>query len=292
VYPEHIITLLGQLMGSFSLLTLNCFGAPGMNATARLRHLAQHLNHADYSIVCLQEVQTHLYRNLLTTACRKSYPAQIYKGFVHAPKGGLLTLSRIPAQRSDFALFRQRGLWYTPAITDWILHKGILSAHFTVGGVPTVVLNTHLTANYTGNWTRQSAFARQEHGELLQIAEMVSAQPADHLVIVCGDFNIPRASWLYDSFMEASGLTDPLAGDERPTFRPHRGMSSKYGAPIDYILYRAPVALDLNVQADLRFEDRLSIAGRRVYLSDHLGIEARFGWQGKESDTKNAEKAK
>lgn len=49
-------------------------------------------------------------------------------------------------------------------------------------------------------------------------------------------------------------------------------------APIDYILCRAPAALNLSVQADLRFEDKLSIAGRKAYLSDHLGIEARFGW--------------
>ncbi len=265
-------------MGTFSLLTLNCFGAPGMGATARLRHLAQHLNRADYCMVCLQEVQTHLYRNLLTTACRDSYPAQAYHGFVHAPKGGLLTLARAKLQRTEFALFRNRGLWYTPALADWISHKGILSAHFIIDGVPTVIMNTHLTANYTGNWTQQNAFARQEHGELLHIAELVNQQPADHLVVVCGDFNVPRASWLYDSFMEASGLTDPMARDERPTFRPHRGMSRKYSVPIDYVLYRAPAALDLNVQADLQFGDKLDIAGRKTYVSDHLAIEAQFRW--------------
>jgi endonuclease/exonuclease/phosphatase family metal-dependent hydrolase len=265
-------------MGTFSLLTLNCFGAPGMNATARLRHLAQHLNQSDYRIVCLQEVQTHLYRTLLTTACRECYPAQIYKGFVHAPKGGLLTLSRIQHEHSEFSLFRKRGLWYTPAIADWISHKGVLSTYLTIDGIPTVIMNTHLTANYTGNWTEQNVFAQQEHDELMQIAEMVNEQPADHLVIVCGDFNIPRGSWLYDSFMDASSLTDPMAQDERPTFRPHRGMSSKYRVAIDYVLYRAPAALNLSVQSDLQFQDRHTIAGRKAYLSDHLAIEARFAW--------------
>jgi endonuclease/exonuclease/phosphatase family metal-dependent hydrolase len=265
-------------MGIFSLLTLNCFGAPGTKATARLRHLAQHINRADYGIVCLQEVQTHLYRNLLTTACRDCYPAQAYHGFVHAPKGGLLTLGRIELEHSEFHLFRNRGLWYTPALADWITHKGILSASCTIDGLPTIIMNTHLTANYTGSWSQQNAFARQEHRELLQIAERVNAQPADHLVIVCGDFNIPRASWLYESFMEVSGLTDTMAQDERPTFRPHRGMSSKYSVPIDYVFYRAPAGLKMQVQADLQFADKLDIAGRKTYLSDHLGIKACFSW--------------
>lgn len=101
---------------------------------------------------------------------------------------------------------------------------------------------------------------------------------ADHLVIVCGDFNIPRPGWLYDSFIEASGLTDPMAQDERPTFRPHRGMSSKYRVAIDYVLYRAPAALNLSVQSDLQFADKHTIAGRKAYLSDHLAIETQFAW--------------
>jgi len=265
-------------MGLFSLLTLNCFGVPGAGTSVRLRHLAQHLNQSDYAVVCLQEVQTHRYRQLLTTTCAPVYPTQVYQGFFHAPKGGLLTLARSDLGDSDFTLFRQRGLWYTPALADWILHKGVLSAYLMLEELPIVIMNTHLTANYMGAWTPRNPFARQEHAELLQIAELVNEQPADRLVIVCGDFNIPRASWLYESFIEASSLTDPLATDERPTFRPHRGMGRKYSVPIDYVLYRAPANLELTVDAELQFDKKLDIAGRRVYVSDHLAIEARFRW--------------
>ena len=265
-------------METFSLLTLNCFGAPGMGATARLQYLGQHLNRADYAIVCLQEVQTHRYRRLLTRTCGDAYPAQAHQTFIHAPKGGLLTLSQFALEKSEFILFQKRGLWYTPALAHWILHKGILVTHLMLGELPVVVMNTHLTANYTGNWSRQNVFARQEHHELMQIAEVVNEQPADHLVIVCGDFNIPRASWLYDSFIDASGLTDSMAGDQRPTFRPHRGMGSKFGVPIDYVLYRAPATHAPTVTADLQFADKVDIAGRSAYVSDHMAIETRFGW--------------
>lgn len=265
-------------MDTFSLLTLNCFGVPGWNTRARLRTLSRMLNEAPYELVCLQEVQTHRYRQLLTTGCQTSYAAQAYAGFVHAPKGGLLTLARTSIDQHEFRLFHERGLWYTPAVMDWILHKGVLVTDLTVAGVPITVLNTHLTANYMGNWTRNNPFAKQEYTELMQIAELVNTIPIERLVIVCGDFNIPRGSWLYDELLTAARLVDPLSGDKRPTFRPYSGMGRHYGAPIDFTLYRAPQNLQLNVEAELQFESKVSVEGRAAYLSDHLGIETRFTW--------------
>lgn len=266
-------------MGTFSLLTFNCFGAPGMGKTsARLRRLADELNHADYGVVCLQEVQTHRYRDLLVKACERCYPAQAHQHFVHAPKGGLLTLSRYAFEKREFVLFAGRGLWYTPAVTDWILHKGVLITQMRIDDLPVTVMNTHLTANYSGDWSRASRFARQEHGELMQIAELVKVQPRDRLVIVCGDFNIPRRSWMYESLLAATGLIDPLAGDTRPTFRPHLGMGEHYGMPIDFTLYRAPAGLDVRVDSDLRFSERVEVAGRRMHLSDHNAVETRLAW--------------
>ncbi len=266
-------------MHTFSLLTLNCFGAPGIRTASRLRHLAHELNHADYAAVCLQEVQSHHFRKLLTHACHPTYPEHAYQQFIHAPKGGLLTLSRLPLDADEFILFQNRGLWYTPAVTDWILHKGVLITRFRVGQRTVVVLNTHLTANYMGDWSRGNPFARQEHNELMQVAELVNAQPAEHIVIVCGDFNIPRGSWLYESFLAAASLTDPLAGDDRPTFRPHPGMGRHYAAPIDFTLYRAPGSLRLRSTADLRFHNKLRIRDRDMHISDHLAVELGLSWE-------------
>jgi endonuclease/exonuclease/phosphatase family metal-dependent hydrolase len=265
-------------MHTFSLLTLNCFGAPGIRAASRLRRLAEELNRADYAAVCLQEVQSHHFRKLLTHACHPSYPAHAYQQFIHAPKGGLLTLSRLPLEADEFVLFQNRGLWYTPAVTDWILHKGVLITRFTVNKRPVVVLNTHLTANYMGDWSRSNPFAKQEHNELMQVAELVNAQPSDSIVIVCGDFNIPRGSWLYESFLAAASLTDPMAGDQRPTFRPHRGMGRHYAVPIDFTLYRAPASLRIETKSDLRFHHKLKIHDREMHLSDHLAVETRLSW--------------
>ncbi len=229
-------------------------------------------------MVCLQEVQTNRYRELLTTGCQTVYPAHAYQGFVHAPKGGLLTLAHTPIDWQEFRLFQERGLWYTPAVMDWILHKGVLITGMTIDGLPITVMNTHLTANYTGNWGENNPFARQEYGELMQIAALVNEQPRDRLVIVCGDFNVPRGAWLYNALLSVANLTDPLGGDIRPTFRPHNGMGKHYGVPIDFILYRAPSALPLQVNAEIRFEDKVRIERYEAYLSDHMGIETRFAW--------------
>ncbi len=273
------MTVHSRVMKTFSLLTFNCFGTPGIRTSARLGRLAQKLNQSSYSMVCLQEVQTNRYRSFLTSACGDQYPEQAYQPFIHAPKGGLMTLSQHPLVRQEFILFQKRGLWYTPAVTDWILHKGILVTETRVADLPIIILNTHLTANYTADWRSTNIFARQERREIEQVAAVVNAQPTDALVIVCGDFNIPRGTWLYDLLLSSTDLVDPMRGDTRPTFRPFRGMGSRYAVAIDYALYRAPSTLKPEIDSRLRFQGTERINGRDMHISDHVGIETRLSWQ-------------
>jgi endonuclease/exonuclease/phosphatase family metal-dependent hydrolase len=264
-------------MPAFSLLTFNCYGVPAPGSASRLSLLAQTLNAENVSAVCLQEVQSNRYRRqLLREASR--YPYHAYEPFVHAPKGGLLTLTRVPILDSEFVLYSERGLWYTPALTDWILHKGILLTRMNCGDLPVVLINTHLTANYTGDWSRRNPFARHEHNQLQQLAALVRALPPENLVLVCGDFNIPRGSWLYEAFLEESGLCDPRAGDMQPTLRPPRAMPARYAAPIDYALVRAPALPTLKMTSRLRYEERVPHQGREQYLSDHSAVELTLMW--------------
>lgn len=266
-------------MPTFTTLTLNCFGVPMPSTYRRLRALGEALCLLDADVICLQEVQAHPYRRLLVRLCADQYPYHAFTPFVHAPKGGLLTLSRHPISDSRFVLYRERGLWYTPALADWILHKGVLFTHLHYGDLPVTILNTHLTANYSGDWSPRNRFALHEWEQLQQLADLVSAQPADHLVMVMGDFNIPRGSWLSDQFLRRSGLIDPLTGDQRPTFRPLPGMPARYLAAIDFNLYRPPSKLNLSIQSDLRFAQKYPLSdGRTTYLSDHMGIELRLMW--------------
>jgi endonuclease/exonuclease/phosphatase family metal-dependent hydrolase len=262
-------------MPTLSLLSFNCFGVPTTRTTARLRLLAEILNQESYDIVALQEVQTQRYCRQLITECT-TYPYHAFTPFVHAPKGGLLLLSRLPVQSKDYVLFRERGLWYTPALTDWILHKGVLVMCTQVGDVSLTVMNTHLTANYLGDWETKGVFSQHEHQQLLQIADLVQAEPPENLVVACGDFNVPRGSWLMQSFLSASGLTDPAREDFNATYRPRRGMSARYAQPIDFTLYRAPT--EVRSETRIRFKDRILWKGRQWELSDHYAVELKLSW--------------
>jgi len=265
-------------MAQFSLVTFNCFGAPAPNVRRRLRALAQELNRRADSVVCLQEAQAHAYRKLLIQAC-SDYPFTCYEPFIHAPKGGLLTLATLPIEQYEFILYRSREIVRPPALMDWALHKGVLLTRFSLANLPIVVLNTHLSANYSVNWNTDNHYARIEHGQLQQLAEIVRMQPPEALVVAAGDFNIPRGSWLYNDFLRESGMVDPLAGDTRPTHRPPLGLPARFAKPIDFALVRLPELPGLAIESDLCFNQPVPLAGgRRGYLSDHYGVELRISW--------------
>jgi endonuclease/exonuclease/phosphatase (EEP) superfamily protein YafD len=145
------------------------------------------------------------------------------------------------------------------------------------GDVPLVVINTHILANYSGDWERQGVFARMQEKQLRQLADTVAAQPSNALVAVVGDFNLPRGSQLYQDFLQQTGLMDALAGDQRPTHRPPPGVPAHYSLPIDFVFMRVPASLSLQITGDLRFSSKLALTHKHQdYLSDHNAIEVRL----------------
>ncbi|HEU5101130.1 MAG TPA: endonuclease/exonuclease/phosphatase family protein [Roseiflexaceae bacterium] len=266
-------------MNSFSLLTLNCFGVPMPITRQRLLTLARELNARDDHVVCLQEVQSHAFRRLLIEACG-SYPHAAYTPFLHAPKGGLLTLARLPIAQNEFTLYRGRRVPDPLALMDWMLHKGVLATKLEYASLPIVVLNTHLNANYLGDWSRRSRYVRGEAEQLRHLAEIVRCQPPEVLVVAAGDFNFPRRSWLYEEFLAESGMIDPLAGDTRPTVRAPLSFSERYSLPIDFAFVRAPTLPGLRIESELRFVEKIVFGGRPRFLSDHMAVELQVRWDG------------
>jgi len=262
-----------QSKNQLSLLTLNCFGLWLPTTKRRLTALTRELEQSSYDVVCLQEIQLHTYQRTLVDGCT-SYPFASHEPYVHCPKGGLLTLSRIPTTGASFEPYLERGLWYTPMLLDRLFFKGMLITKFTWSGIPIVVINTHLLANFAGDWDRHGMYARVEAKQLRQLAETARAQAVDSILIVVGDFNIPRGSRLYHDFLAQSGLTDLLAGDTRPTLRLPPGAPSRFALPIDYALVRVPAERGFKIHADLCFLDKYQIHnGYHGYLSDHLGVK-------------------
>lgn len=267
----------------FTAITFNCFGALAPGTRRRLQTLARELALRAPDLICLQEVQLHAHHALIVCSL-DTYPHTAHEPFVYAPKGGLLTLASAPIAAASFVLYPERGRWFAPTLADVALHKGMLISRVQAAGTPVVAINTHLSANYRGDWRETSPYARTERAQLRQLAEVVAAQPPDAIVLVMGDFNVPRGTWLYEEFLELSGLTDPLAGDERPTYRPHSGIPARYALPIDWLLYRAPPLPGLEVSADLCFDQPIPFVGSgRGFLSDHIGVQITLSWDTSDS---------
>ncbi len=259
------VPFFGHMGTSIRLLTFNTLflGQP----RPRLRALSQALEGMELDMVCLQEILWR--RHLSSIATDFLHAAYVPRG--PAVKGGLLTLSRWPMEEPRYLEYRVRS-GRRPDLLDWLLRKGLLITRISIAGRPVTVVNTHLLANPTGDWSRSNPYARAEEAALSQLAEAVSMDRPDPL-IVAGDFNVPRGSWLFDEFLAKAGLRDVLAGDRRPTYRPTRKIRTELA--LDHVLVRPTPSQEMAVEAKLVFQDRMSLpGGRAVHLSDHFGIEA------------------
>ncbi|RIK56251.1 MAG: hypothetical protein DCC57_03690 [Chloroflexi bacterium] len=265
-------------MTQISLLTFNAFGILNWDTPFRLRALVHKLNELAPDIVCLQEIHQHYFRRMIVSGALR-YSAAIYEPMLYRPKGGLLTLAKAPFTTTRFHLYQEQGRWASLNIMDRMLRKGMLFTHHEYAGLRMVVVNTHLIANYAANYIKGSPAAALQARQLRQLADVVQNLPRDVLILVMGDFNIPRHSWLYDEFLERSGMEDTLSGDQRPTYRPLPGVPARYALPIDFVFVRRPSAPALAIHSDLTLDKRLPLVGSYVnYLSDHLGILTTVAW--------------
>lgn len=263
---------------TFSLLTMNCFGGLLWRVRQRLPSLLRELEEIAPDAVCLQEVQSPFALRTFTAAHSLFTASALQPGRLF-PMGGLCTLSRHPIVKTAFIRYTTQGRALGPTIMDRMTRKGMLLTQFNVGEQSILVINTHTMANYTANWQIKSRAAQDQQRQLQQLADVVRQQTTDALVLVAGDFNIPRGGWLYEEFLERSGLTDPLAGDERPTYRPFPGVPAHYALPIDFIFWRAPAGVTLKSEGLLHFADTVEyIGGGMGYLSDHLGVQVTIEW--------------
>jgi endonuclease/exonuclease/phosphatase family metal-dependent hydrolase len=264
---------------SLNLVTLNCFGVPFMNTRARLATIARELDQAHIDVVCLQEVQFYRYVPLLTNRL-STFPFVAAEPFLYSPKGGLMTFSQRPIKHAAFTLYPERGWWHSPSIADHLLHKGVLLTELPYAGQQVIVMNTHLTANYDGDWSPDNRYTRLEQAQLRQLADLIKALSPEALLVVAGDFNLPRHSWLYEEFVATAGLIDPLTGQMEPTYFPFLPMPERYQQPIDYIFVRPAAGMSLTAQAHLLFEKELRLtSGRLSRVSDHAAVQLCLEWQ-------------
>jgi endonuclease/exonuclease/phosphatase family metal-dependent hydrolase len=264
-------------MPVFSLLSLNTFGIPFYLSLSRIKRLAQELNALAPSVICLQEIQ----QNALIPLLQRNFTGYSHFAFFRnslAPKGGLFTVSTYPVLASRFFPFPNRGKWFSSGFADWALNKGVLLVELDIQGHHVIVMNTHLQANYPGNWRLDNSHAQIQLDQVKAITELAQNQPEDALVLVCGDFNFPRQTPIYEWMIAHSGLIDPLVNDPHPTYQPFPLVPSRWKTTLDYFFYRVPQDKDWKVSAQI-----IPIVNTRArhaiqrFLTDHQALLLHVG---------------
>jgi endonuclease/exonuclease/phosphatase family metal-dependent hydrolase len=210
---------------------------------ARLSALRPRL--ASFDVVCLQEV---MWRHNAALLARSFPHLSAFGGPIL--KGGLVMLSRRPITAARFVRYPVA----RPFRPELIMRKG--AQIVVVEGL--TIVNTHLSAN----------IARIQRGELAFLAEVLTSVTSP--LVVVGDLNVSRPSLA--PFLETAGLTDAMAGDRRPTYRP----TEEFPDPpaFDHVLTRG-----VRAEADIVFEEAVELAdGREAYLSDHYALAAEISW--------------
>ncbi|MFE1924299.1 endonuclease/exonuclease/phosphatase family protein [Streptomyces asoensis] len=249
------------------LLTMNALYTG--DVPARLRALGAALDRSDLDIVCLQEVMYRRHARLL----RRAAPAYRYVACSGTAllKGGLVLLSRWPISRYRFVRYPTTG----PVRGELLMRKGAQLASVATPAGELVVVNTHLSANRDDDWSPTNRYTRIAAGELDRLTSLIAAVDPSLPVAVVGDLNLPRDSAALTDFIAAAGLSDILAGDTRPTYRPTPGWPSP--PALDHILIRSAAGETLTGSADLVFQEEVTLPdGRRTHLSDHYGVQAQL----------------
>jgi len=247
------------------LLTFNALMRGDVRA--RLRALGTVLEQSSYDVVCLQEVLLRGHASLVRRLALH-YGHHAWSGSLLL-EGGLVLLSRWPIRTARFVRYPRTG----PPRPEYLMRKGVQLAVVDTPAGPLAIANTHLSANRDGDWSPANRYTRVARAELDHLAgELARLDPALP-VVAAGDFNVPRNAAALTGFLARAGLTDALAGDTAPTYRP----TPRWPTPpaFDHVLIRPAPRRPLTAQARIVLQDPVTLpGGRQGYLSDHYGVEA------------------
>ncbi|MGL5859196.1 MAG: endonuclease/exonuclease/phosphatase family protein [Angustibacter sp.] len=259
---------------SFDLVTLNVRGMPlwRNELPGRLTAIARYFEASSVAAVAFQEVHTygHLFQ---LTRHMPSFAVASYRPSVLGPAGGLLTMTRTEVQATAYRRFAApltpgaaRGLPLRARATAGL--RGILLTRLS--GPNLTIVNTHPSPNRDGDWAPTNRHTPLHRQQLVRLAEVVRS--VGGAVVVCGDFNVAADSPLHREFLAATGLSDPFASWDPPTFRSEYLPTDRTPHRIDFILTAGSIAA---CEPRLVLKERIPLdSGRRqVHTSDHLGLQ-------------------
>lgn len=207
---------------------------------------------ADADIVCLQEAGGG-WPDALRAAYSDRYAYQLYMPDPDGhPTGGFAVLSRYPVTDLG-AKLDQSG--------DWHFHPA-WSLRVNAPGATLDILQVHLRAVFSGQSNVVTSYLRVGADHLASINDF-TAQPADPITLVLGDFNEEAGGEAVHK-LEEDGFRDvlPLFRPGQPTWR-HPSLANQFNAAIDHVMFDA--MLD---PLDARVLDKGN--------SDHMPLVASF----------------
>lgn len=223
---------------------------------------------AGYDVLVLQEAFVDSWRDGLSAELAHAYPyrgevvGDDGAGFALRQDGGIVIFSRWPIVREATMTFGA-----VCSGTDCLADKGVAYVAIRKGGRTYHVFGTHAQSTYGWNVLEVRA------AQFQLFADFVAAQeiPADEVVLMAGDFNVPAETPELEAMLRTLGASrPPVVGDVRATWDPENEWANGPAAWLDYVLvadgYGGPV-VGWNRALPLR------VGGRD--LSDHYAVWAR-----------------
>jgi endonuclease/exonuclease/phosphatase family metal-dependent hydrolase len=277
---------LSQPKKKLSLISFNVFGAPfhaqkvfetlfTTHVYRRLAYLTHELNASQSDVLALQEVNTYLQYLFLRRRLKK-YPYVCYKKFLFGPKGGVVTFSKIPFTRVEYVTFKNRGVYWNKSFIADLIRRGMLVGKLK--DLPISIINTHITHNIDHDYSPKNRFIKIQEAQLAQIAVYLqSIIASSNSVLLSGDFNIPKDSKQFPSFLKAAALTDVFHEYHESTYHPEYVFHATPLGRIDHIfLYQNGRNIKITDKKEL-FTDTVTLSNKvKTHLSDHIGLFASF----------------
>lgn len=264
-----------------TVLSLNTFGIPfhphrilrtilRNNVRMRYRLIAEEVQRVNPDIILFQEVIDYAHYLFL----RKHLPMYRYvamKRMIYGPRGGLLILSRSPLEQVSYEDFRKSGSYRDKSIVGMVNRRGILSAK--VASLPLWIINTHLTQNSDHDWSANNRYLPYLLSQLDQLNQFIKDVKKRSSYILGGDFNMPKDTHIYDQFISESKVHDVFEKDYFPTYHEHFLPRGARVGRLDYLFYGGNMKIR---NSSYIFQKPVTVNGKKLYVSDHLGLIATF----------------
>ena len=257
-------------MGLFSFDTLRGF-LLSTNIFQRINKIGEELAKEAPDVIALQEVHTYLVLNLLKIKL-SHYPFVAYKNYLYGPRGGLVIFSKHPLTDIEYINFQKRGSLLNKSFVAKVIRNGILTA--TILKTSMVILNTHLTPNMDYNYSQNNRYSKFSEAQLIQLAQVIKDFVADDKkVLLGGDLNAAKNSYLYKTFLSLSKAIDIFAREDSPTQHQEYYPAHQEVTRIDYIFYAGKSKPKI-LSADHLFTKKVKLKHEKsTYLSDHVGLK-------------------